>query len=83
MSRRPRCPLLNFLGVLATRGLADAAGSLVFVVVGPVMYAFLEGMNYRQMHYEEKDLLRLLSAALATDPAPLTSTALSSDGLRR
>ena len=76
-------PLLNFLGVLATRGLADAAGWLVFVVVGPVMYAFLEGMNYRQMHYEEKDLLRLLSAALATDPAPLTSTALSSDGLRR
>jgi len=61
-------PLLNFVGVLATQGLAEAAGWLVFIVVGPVMYAFIEGMNYRQVRYEEKDLLRLLSAALATDP---------------
>jgi hypothetical protein len=65
-------PLLDFLGVLATRGLTDAAGRLVFVVVGPVIYALVEGMNYRQVRYEEKDLLRLLSGALACDPVALT-----------
>jgi hypothetical protein len=68
-------PLLDFLGVLATRGLADAAGRLVFVVVGPVIYVLIAGMNYRQARYEEKDLLRLLSGALATDPVVLTRSA--------
>ncbi len=74
-------PLVNFLGVLATRGLADAAGALFFVIAGPVIYAFLEGMNYRQVRYEEKALLRLLSAALAADPIPLTATGSSSHEL--
>lgn len=64
-------PLLDFLGVLATRGLDAATGRLVFIVVGPAMYAFIEGMNYRQVRYEEKDLLRLLSGALATDAVAL------------
>jgi hypothetical protein len=76
-------PLLDFLGVLATRGLADAAGRLVFVVVGPVIYVLIAGMNYRQVRYEEKDLLRLLSGALATDPVVLTRSASpSQDGPR-
>ena len=55
---------------------------VVMTALGVNMYAFLEGMNYRQVRYEEQDLLRLLSAALATDPAPLTATASSSDGFR-
>ncbi len=51
--------------------LGGATGRLVFIVVGPAMYAFIEGMNYRQVRYEEKDLLRLLSGALATDAVAL------------
>jgi len=76
-------PLLDFVGVLATRGLAAAAGWLVFIVVGPVMYAFIEGMNYRQVRYEEKDLLRLLSRALATDPVELDRNTSPSGEVRR
>jgi hypothetical protein len=68
-------PLLNFLGVQSTRGLADAAGWLVFVVAGPLIYALIEGMNYRQVRYEERDLLRVLSGALAADPVSLTRSA--------
>jgi hypothetical protein len=64
-------PLLDFLGVLATRGLDAAKGWLVFILVGPAMYGFIEGMNYRQVRYEEKVLLRLLSGALASDAVAL------------
>jgi hypothetical protein len=65
-------PVLNFVSVLATRGFGDAASWLVSVVAGPAIYAFIEGANYRQVRYEEKDLLRLLSEALAADPVLVT-----------
>jgi hypothetical protein len=55
---------------------------VVMTALGVNMYACLEGMNYWHVHCEEQDLLRLLSAALATDPAHLTATASSSDGFR-
>lgn len=55
---------------------------VVVTALGVNMYACLEGMNYWHVRCEKRDLLRLLSAALATDPAPLTATASSSDGFR-
>ncbi len=61
-------PLLDFLGVLATRGLAVGRRQARVRRCRPCDLPLIAGMNYRQVRYEEKDLLRLLSGALATDP---------------
>ncbi|HEX2647614.1 MAG TPA: hypothetical protein VHO95_10325 [Candidatus Dormibacteraeota bacterium] len=60
-------PILNVIIVLVTRGVADALGWLVFVVVGPVIYAVVAAVNFAQARYDTKALLRLLSEALAAE----------------
>jgi hypothetical protein len=61
-------PILNVIVVLVTRGVSDAASWLVFVVVGPVIYAAAAAVNFAQARYDTKALLRLLSEALAANP---------------
>ena len=61
-------PILNVIVVLATRGVSDAMGWLVFVVVGPVIYAAVAAVNFAQARYDTNALLRLLGEALAANP---------------
>ncbi len=61
-------PILNVIVVLATRGVSVAMGWLVFVVVGPVIYAVVAAVNFAQARYDTNALLRLLGEALASNP---------------
>jgi|SRR5580700_10341841 hypothetical protein len=61
-------PILNVIVVLVTRGVSDAMDWLVFVVVGPVIYAAVAAVNFAQARYDTNALLRLLGEALAANP---------------
>jgi hypothetical protein len=61
-------PILDVIVVLVTRGVSGALGRLVFVVVGPVIYAAVAAVNFAQARYDTNALLRLLGEALAANP---------------
>ena len=61
-------PVVNVLVVAVTKDLTAATGWLIFVPVGPAIWAAVMGVNYTSVRSEAKDLRAFIAEALSHPP---------------
>lgn len=65
-------PVLDLIGLAVRRGISAVWMStpLIFLVVGPLIFAFVMAVNYSQWRTEAKEIKALIAAVVARPLSP-------------